>query len=51
MSVSLYLKDPVKNRVKIDPLHPLVCHKRQLNGGGPSDEPGKTEVLPQKLKN
>jgi hypothetical protein len=31
-------------RVKTGPTHPLVCRKRRLNGGGPSDETGKTEA-------
>jgi hypothetical protein len=35
---------PLRIRVRIDPPHPLVCRKRRLNGGGPSDETGKTEV-------
>jgi hypothetical protein len=40
----LRLCGPVKIRVRIDSPHPIVCRKRQLNGGGPSDETGKTEV-------
>jgi hypothetical protein len=35
----------VRIRVRIDPPHPIVCRKRRLNGGGPSDETGKTENL------
>jgi hypothetical protein len=34
----------VRIRVRIDPPHPLVCRKRRLNGGDPSDETGKTKV-------
>jgi hypothetical protein len=26
------LKDPVRIRVRIDALHPLLCRKRRLNG-------------------
>jgi hypothetical protein len=33
--------NPVRIRVRIDPPHPLVCRKRWLNRGGPSDETGK----------
>jgi hypothetical protein len=35
---------PVRTGVIIDPPHPFVCRKRRLNGGGPSEETGKTEV-------
>jgi hypothetical protein len=32
-TASLYqLPSPVRIRVRIDPPHPLVCHKRRLNG-------------------
>jgi hypothetical protein len=34
----------VRIRVRINPPHPLVCRKRRLNGGDPSEETGKTEV-------
>jgi hypothetical protein len=34
----------MRTRVRIGPHHPLVCRKRRLNEGGPSDETGKTEV-------
>jgi hypothetical protein len=32
----------VRIRVRIDPIHPLVCRKRRLDGEGPSDETGKS---------
>jgi hypothetical protein len=44
-NISYYL--PVGTRVGIDSPHPVVRHKRRLNGtewGGPSDETGKTEA-------
>jgi hypothetical protein len=35
---------PLRIRIRIGPPHPLrVAYKRRLNGGGPSDETGKTE--------
>jgi hypothetical protein len=34
----------VRIRIRISPPHPLASCKRQLNGGGPSDKTGKTEV-------
>jgi hypothetical protein len=34
----------VRIRVRIVPPYPLVCCKRRLNGGVPSDETGKSEV-------
>jgi hypothetical protein len=37
---------PVRIRVKIGSQHPLACRKRLLNGGGCSDETGKTEAGP-----
>ena len=44
MNIFTFIYYPVRVRVRIDPPHPLVCRKRRLNGGGPSDETAKTEV-------
>jgi hypothetical protein len=42
---SLYIVTfPVRIRVRIDLPHPLVCHKRRLNGAVLRIRPEKTEV-------
>jgi hypothetical protein len=43
-SAVLDLVQPVRNQVRTDPPHPLVCRRSRLNGGGLSDETGKTEA-------
>jgi hypothetical protein len=44
MHKSLFEMNSEEIWVRIDPPHPLVYRNRRLNGGGPSDETGKTEV-------
>jgi hypothetical protein len=45
MITFLSSRAPLRIQVRIGPPHPHACHMRRLNGGGPSDETVKTEVL------
>jgi hypothetical protein len=44
-----YLLNPVRIRVRIDPPHPLVCPKRQLNGAVLRMKPEKRRHVSQQV--